>query len=392
MGVTLRDVAQRVGVSAGVASTVLSGKKNSIGVSIATQLKVREAARELGYILPKREVPEGPSYMGRRRTERGQSPLYAPDAGRPTAAGVVGISCYLGHQDDFWHRLTLNALESVLADNGIVSRFFNLYQGDDAPPVLADQANELLESDAIQALVIVDIHDAIGTAQISETLPAFLHKRIPVVCITNRELPVPVPNIINDQFASGTLAALHLLERGGDRRLHFYSPFNKEWAKARIAGACAGAEIAGLGADVVVAWDKMDIDDHCAYASPDAWDNRSSAAATRFVREQLLPAYRMPESRSVPLSVIAASDKVAFDCIAAAAKEGLIVQRDFLIVGFDDTTDARSQGLTSLHPPLREMGEEAGRILVRLMAGDRMNPQTRLRSRVIARDSTIWQP
>jgi len=105
----------------------------------------------------------------------------------------------------------------------------------------------------------------------------------------------------------------------------------------------------------------------------------------------MIPACTARHVGSAPLSVIASSDLAASGCIRHAAHAGFRAGRDFLIIGFDDAPESRRSGLTSLHPPLTEMGEEAGRILLRLMAGERTNPQIRMRSRVIARDSTVLQ-
>lgn len=379
MAVTLRDVASRVGVSSGVASTVLSGKKSSIGVSLATQLKVREAARELGYAPPKRDTADVRDVRHPRRTTKSANP------GVPVAAGVVVIVCAFSHDDDFWQRYTLNALEKVVADNETVSRFVNLYRAGGEQVPLSVAVGELLADDSVQAVVIVDLHDIVGTETINRALAPLILSRIPMVCITNSELSVAVPNVIHDQFATGTLAVSHLLERGGGVPVHFFAPFDLPWEAARIAGVRAGVKVAGFDESAVQVWSEKQRPDPAKLITPDDWEAHFAASARRFVAERLLGARR----DEAPLSVIAASDRAAHDCVAFATDAGLRQRSDYLIVGFDDAPQSRLIGLTSLHPPLQEMGEEAGRLLIRLLAGERTNPQLRLRSRVIARDSTV---
>src|SRR5579864_6773753 len=46
---TLRDVAQRSGVSTAAASYVLSGRRSRLNISPETQERIRRAAQELGY-------------------------------------------------------------------------------------------------------------------------------------------------------------------------------------------------------------------------------------------------------------------------------------------------------------------------------------------------------
>ncbi len=391
MGVTLRDIAIRVGVSAGVVSTVLSGKKNGIGVSLATQLKVREAARDLGYILPKRgyaeETVSRPQSV--RRVATAAAKKRSAGAGAPVAAGVVGIVCDYRHLDDFWQRLTLNSLEAVLADNTVVSRFVSPYDPETGATDFEKTVTALLDTNTVQAIVLLDLHETIAPEILNALLAQIAWRKVNAMCVTIRELSVPVPSIVSDQAASGTMAALHLLERGGGKHIHFFAPFHSEWEKARIIGAYAAAQIAGIGADAVTVWDKSraGVRDHGT--DEKEWRLGFVEGAKRFVDEYLTPHCAAQAPDAAPLSVIAASDLAASEVVRQAASAGLMAGRDYLIVGFDNAPESRLIGLTSVHPPLIEMGEEAGRLLVRLMAGERVNSQIRIRSRVIARDSTV---
>ena len=88
------------------------------------------------------------------------------------------------------------------------------------------------------------------------------------------------------------------------------------------------------------------------------------------------------------IGVIAGNDFVASGFMRAAADRGWSAGKDYGIVGFDDRPWARAIGLTSLHPPIEEMGREAARQLIRALAGEEIPMQVRLRSHLMPRKSS----
>ena len=89
-----------------------------------------------------------------------------------------------------------------------------------------------------------------------------------------------------------------------------------------------------------------------------------------------------------PSGIIAGNDHGALAFMEAARTLGKVAGRDYGLIGFDDLPQSRSAGLTTLRPPVESMGEEAARLVLRWMGGDRTETQVRLRSHLIARTST----
>jgi hypothetical protein len=83
---------------------------------------------------------------------------------------------------------------------------------------------------------------------------------------------------------------------------------------------------------------------------------------------------------------------MAIGVIWAAREVGLRVPEDLSIVGFDDLDVAphANPPLTTIHQPIRRKGEEAARLLLRMIANpDRDRPEHRiLETRLIIRGST----
>jgi alanine racemase len=97
-----------------------------------------------------------------------------------------------------------------------------------------------------------------------------------------------------------------------------------------------------------------------------------------------------------PTAILAMSDVMAIGVIWAAREVGLDVPQDLSIVGFDDLDVAPHSNppLTTIHQPIRRKGEEAARLLLRMIANpDSERPQHKvLETRLIIRGSTAPAP
>ena len=91
-------------------------------------------------------------------------------------------------------------------------------------------------------------------------------------------------------------------------------------------------------------------------------------------------------------ALFAFSDPLALAARVAARERGLSVPADLSIIGFDDTAPA-SDGLTTIHQPLRDKGRIAGERLLRALS--REPPAAAgelLPTRLVVRDSTAPPP
>ena len=87
-------------------------------------------------------------------------------------------------------------------------------------------------------------------------------------------------------------------------------------------------------------------------------------------------------------ALFAFSDALALGARLAAHERGLAVPGELSIVGFDDTAPA-SEGLTSVHQPLRDKGRIAALRLLRAVAGDAPAVRSELLpTRLVVRGST----
>jgi len=100
------------------------------------------------------------------------------------------------------------------------------------------------------------------------------------------------------------------------------------------------------------------------------------------------------ESPDRPTAIFAGSDLQALGVLEAARVRGLRVPEDLSVVGYDDVMIARwsSPALTTVHQPLRAMGEEAVQMLLRLRAGEPSVTRLELATSLVVRNSTAPPP
>ncbi len=97
-----------------------------------------------------------------------------------------------------------------------------------------------------------------------------------------------------------------------------------------------------------------------------------------------------------PTAVLVMSDVMAIGAMWAAGELGLRVPEDLSIVGFDDLNVSRHSNppLTTVHQPIRQKGEDAARLLLRMIANpDMERPEHKtLETRLMIRGSTAAAP
>ncbi|MFD9334672.1 substrate-binding domain-containing protein [Streptomyces sp. NPDC060028] len=74
-----------------------------------------------------------------------------------------------------------------------------------------------------------------------------------------------------------------------------------------------------------------------------------------------------------PDAVFAASDAMAIGALRTLRERGLRVPGDIAVIGFNDLASARhtSPPLTTVHQPVRALGQERARMLVSAIEGNR---------------------
>lgn len=174
---------------------------------------------------------------------------------------------------------------------------------------------------------------------------------IPVVSV-DRELGSGAPHVTSDNYSGGRMA-LRCLQRAGRRRLLFLgAPEESTSQRQRREGFLDEARRAELSAEVLI-------------VSEDGDYRALSAEGER------LASYD---------GIFAWNDIVAVEAIRALHQAGRRVPEDVSIIGFDDIHIARLfiPSLTTIAQRIYEMGRAATELLMRMIAGERLDGVTYL--------------
>ncbi|WP_322410935.1 LacI family DNA-binding transcriptional regulator [Microbacterium invictum] len=325
--VTLRDVAQRTGVSVTTISKVLNGGGD---VSPQTRALVEEHLDRSGY---RRRLPQvGTGYIQ----------IVVPGLTGDWVFGIVS-----GVHD-----------AAARAGHGVAVVVNDDRDGGD--PGWVDEA---LRRSAVAVVVLVDA--------VPEAARARLRARgIPFLLIDPSGDPTPdVPAVSSANWSGGLEAARHLLGLGHRRIAALTGPATSLPAIARVDGFRAAMTSAGVA--VREDWVRF--------------GGFTAESGEREARALLAD----PDDR--PTAIFAGSDMQAVGVLDAAAAAGVAVPRDLSVVGFDDLTLSRyvRPRLTTIRQPLREMAAQATKTVLELVDHPNLErPRIELSTRLVVREST----
>ena len=313
---TIRDVADRAGVSKSLVSLVLRGSDQ---VRPEKRDAVLRAVRELGY---------RPNTAARSLSEQ-----------RTRTVGVL-----LNDLRNPWFVDMLDGLNSLLHDNGLhmllADARLNRRAGQDPAGPLLDLR--------VDGLVVV------GTLPDPAALEA-VAERIPVVVAGARE-PVPsgVDVVANDDEKGARLVAEHLIGLG-HRRIAHIAGYGAVGELRRRSFEAAMWEH-GLAGEAVV--EPSDMTEEGGYRT----------------------AVRLLSRPERPTAVFAVNDIAAIGALSAAEELGLRVPHDLSVVGYDNTSIARLRHvwLTTVDNTSHEVGRRAARCLLDRLEGARGEGEVQL--------------
>jgi LacI family transcriptional regulator len=310
--VTLKDVAEHLGVNASTVSRALDPAKAHL-VNAATVDRVRAAAQHLGY--------RGDHVAGSlRRRATATVGVVVGDLANPFIAPVIhGIARAL-------------AAEQMLP---------LIFETQDDSERLAWGVNHLL-SRRVDAIIVAGAR--FGDRRVLEAAST-----VTPVVVAVRGLPgSPLPHVLHDDRAGGALAARHLIELGHTRLAELRGPMDIGNFTARHEGfrdACrdAGVELVS-GADF-------------------------GTVPSRDEGERLARAL-LDQATDHPTAVFAHNDLMALGALAEFRSRGLSCPHDISLVGYNDspTIDQVDPPLTSVAYPGAEVGEAAGSLALQLIA------------------------
>jgi LacI family transcriptional regulator len=332
--VTLKDIAQSIGMNASTVSRALDPAKTHL-VKDETIARVREAAEHLGY--------RGDRVAGslRRRVTATVGVIVA-DLANPFIAPVI------------------HGIAKALAAEQMLPLIFETQ--DDADQ-LKWGVDHLL-SRRVDAIIVAG-------ARFGDRLVLEAATRFTPVVVAVRGLPgSPLPHVLHDDRAGGAMAARHLIDLGHTRLAELRGPMDVGNFVARHEGfrdACRDA-----GVELV----------------------NSLGHGTRPIREdgeRLASGLVDLHGGSLPTAIFAHNDLMALGALSVFRQHGLVCPRDFSLVGYNNspTIDQVDPPLTSVAYPGIEVGQGAGTLSLQLIArSDKPIPGSVFPPKLVVRKST----
>jgi LacI family transcriptional regulator len=321
---TLRDVAERAGVSRSTASRALTGQGY---VAEAVRERVRQTAREIGY------VPDAMARTLKQQVSRSIGILVTDLRNHFYADLAAGAS----------QQAKASGYTTVLVDDGLSE-----VTGDTGPGATDDDS-------AAEAFVALRVGGVVVTPT-SPAVPAYLRRhRIPVVEVDRQFTADAIDGVVVDNEAGARAATEHLLELGHRRIALFIDETDWTTGEGRSAGYRRALAAAGVAhtPDLEVA---------------SGWDVEDS-------RARALEMLRRPDR---PTAVFAANNVLAEGVWRAIAELGLSVPGDVSLVAFDDAPwmSMVTPGVTAVAQDSVELGAAAVRRLLERMGSPDAPPAT----------------
>ena len=329
--VTMRDIADKAGVSHATVSFVLNEKQTSVRISEKTRLRVVEAASELGY----------------SRNELARAMV----TGRNRVLGLLTQDAGLEHEA----RILSGALEEAYERDYLV-KVLRLPQVSSLASAISSCADWRLGG----IIALNFWQDSLDLLHRGTT-----RHRIPVA-VVNDSLPMDWGiRVACDDEGGIRLAFQHLRELGHERIAFFSGPQEALLSQRREKFYRAEMENAGLQvakSDVAYGgwWGEAPSDQAAAQLLATGSSTRKTAKQPTAVR---------------PTAVICAGDPLAMVMVRQVRSLGLSVPRDVSVVGFANYVMATlcDPPLTTIAQPFEELGRGVVKHLVERIEGGHAN-------------------
>ena len=327
MSISVRDVAERAGVSVGTVSNVLN---NPDKVASATAERVHAAIEDLGFV--------------------------RNDAARQLRAGhsrSIGM-IVLDVRNPFFTDVARGA-ETTASD----ARLSVLLANSDERPDREAAYLDLFEEQRVRGILISPVGDVVAR------LEQLRSRGIPCVLVDRLARTPGFSSVSVDDVAGGRLALAHLADVGRRHVTFVGGPFALQQVQDRQAGARQVAQERGVRFD--------------AMETP----NLSAAEGIRAGR-------LLAESEDPPDAVFAANDVVAIGLLQGLIQSGMRVPEDVAVVGYDDIdfAAAATVPITSIRQPRDRIGTEAVELLLAAVDGTAEPRQIVFQPELVVRGST----
>jgi DNA-binding LacI/PurR family transcriptional regulator len=328
MAVTLKEVAERAGVSRSAVSRTFT---EGASVSEKMRRKVEKAAKELGY---------SPNALASSLT-----------TGRTKLIGLVS--------NNFHNPIFLEVFDLFtrgLQDRGLRPLLVNL--SDETQP---EQSIRMLQQYSVDGVVVA-----------SSTLPpdfasAFRDAGVPVVHAFGRYSSSPRVHVVGiDNRAAGQMAARTLIEHGYTDIGFMGGPQSATSTQDRYTGFMSEvASHSGVKAS-------------CSFASAYSF-NAGRSEMLRLLKGRAAQAY------------FCGDDVLSIGALSAVADSGFSCPKDVGIIGLNDMEMARWENinLTTIHQPIREIVSSSIELMVGLLTEPDRRPEIRIYSCSVVERGTL---
>jgi LacI family transcriptional regulator len=331
--VTLRGVAERVGLSPGTISAVLNNAPSARAIPEHTRERIRVAAQELNY---------RPNFLARSLRKK-----------RTYTVGLI-----IEEIGDAYGSMVISGVEAYLRQHNYF--FLTVIHRHDA--ALLRGHSQLLLERGVEGFITVD-------TSLPDALP------LPTVSVAGHRKLQGVTNIVLDQERGARVALEHLLALG-HREIAFMKgqSFSSD-SEDRWTAVCKVAQELGLemDADLIV---KLETDDP------------SPQVGYPYAKKLL--------ARKKPFTALFAyNDISAIGAIRAFQEESLCIPQNISVIGFDDIPWAayHTPSLTTVRQPLARMGEIAAETLIQMIENEgEYSSEIAIEPTLVVRESTGRAP
>ena len=331
---TMAEIAALAGVSKPTVSKVMNGQP---GVAAATRERVERVIAERGYV--------------------------RHSAARALSAGRTGsVNLVVKEIDNAYFTEVIRGVEETLELAGLSMVLTATH--DEARRHRRWMARVVEHGTDGAILVLPDE----GLSQLDE----LLRRGIPAALVDDRgENPTGVASVGATNFAGGFAATEHLISLGHRRIAAISGPPFKS-TRERLAGYRTALLEAGIPPDP-------------ALEHPGGFVPETGYGAARAL-------LRAPDP---PTAIFAGNDLQAMGVYRVLYELGLRTPDDVSVVGFDDLplSHLLTPALTTVRQPVREMGAQATRMLLRLINGKTLeSPRVELATSLVKRESSAPPP
>lgn len=331
--ITLKAVAQHLGLTPGTVSAVLNDSPSARSIPQETKDRIHAAAKELNY---------KPNFFARTLRNK-----------RTYTIGVIAEEI-----GDSYSSSIISGIEQYLRQKN----YFFLTVAHRHDPELLCRYSQMLSERGVEGIITVDT--TVNDVPLLPTVAVAGHKKLK-----------GVTNIVLDHERAAVLALTHLKELRHERIAFMKgNPISSD-SKERWEAICHVAAQSGLNIDPELTV-QLDADDP------------TPRLGYPFTKQLL--------ARQKPFTALFAyNDISAIGAIRAIQERGLRVPQDISVIGFDDIPAAafNTPSVTTVRQPLNRMGEVAAQSLLDRIEGKKEYPnEIAIEPELVVRESTAKAP